>query len=127
MRVQGFANKNLEHLTCTISLNKSELRISRLPGGSIVYRFFFFFCGNLVTTGGKVIAYSELNDTSGLHCYRFILHRHLTPLEVLLMIGMVVADDRNYGVFKYVRIKKVTVVFTIRPSKYSDCNKSVCH
>lgn len=86
------------------------------------------FCGDLLTTGERVVAFCEPNATFGLHCYRFILHRQPAPLDAdFLMTGMVLADERNYGVFKYARIKKITVVFTIRPSKYSDCNKRVCH
>lgn len=81
--------------------------VAGYSGGVLCTSPLLLFCGDLLTTGERTAAFSEPNYTFGLHCYRFVLHRQLRALEVLSMTGMVLAVDRNYGIFKYTRIKKV--------------------
>lgn len=66
----------------------------------------------MLTIGKRMVAFSEPNDTFGLHYHWFLQHRKLKPLEVLLITAMVLGDDINYSIFKYAR-KRV--------------NSSVCH
>lgn len=50
-------------------------------------------------TGECVGDFSEPKISFGLCCYRYLQHRNLAPLEVVLITDMILSDNINYSTF----------------------------